>query len=129
MSHTERAFTVTRREFVVPADPAYGANHAEISKAWTSATRSYREAHQLPADAPLPDNAIAFWPAAAEIVISYETEKPASPSADDVAVLLATHDHRGGRISLPYAHLAAAVQEEYRATARTVIDALGLGRP
>ena len=129
MPYTERSLTVTRREFAVPVDPAHGANHTEVSKAWTGASRAYKEAHQLAADTPVPDNAITFWPGAAEIVIAYETEKPASPSVDEIAVLIATHDHLAGRTSRPYAHLAAGEQEGYRGTARSVIDMLGLRQP
>jgi len=129
MSYTERSFTTTRREFVVPVDPALGANHTSISKAWNAAHRSYRDAHQLTADSPLPDNAIAFWPGDAEIVISHESEKPASPSADDIALVLATYDRYAGRVSAPYAHLGAAEHEKYRDTAQTVLDILGNTRP
>lgn len=129
MSYTERSYTTTRREFVVPVDPAYGADHISISKAWNAAHRSYRDAHQLTADSSLPDNAIAFWPRDAEIVISYETEKPAVPSADDVAPVLAAYDRFAGRVSVPYARLGAAEHEKYRATAHTVLESLGHTQP
>lgn len=123
MSHTQRSVTFTRREFAVPVDAAHGAYHTAISKAWQDATRSYRDDHQLPLDnAPLPDNAIAFWPGDTEIVISYETQTPPTVSVDDVARLLATHDHLGGRLATPYAHLAAAEQQHYNAAARNAID-------
>lgn len=123
MSHTVRSIDITRREFVVDVDPAYGAYHVAISKAWTDANRSYRDDHQLAGDNnALPDNAISFWPRDSEIVISYETEKPSAMCVDDVARLLATHDHLGGRISRPYAHLTAAEQQQYTGAARNVLD-------
>ncbi|MCX5239749.1 hypothetical protein OG824_31570 [Streptomyces prunicolor] len=130
MTHTQRSIAVTRREFAVPVDPAYGAYHVAVSKAWQDANRSYRDDHQLRGDnAPLPDNAISFWPGDTEIVISYETEKPAAPSVDDVARLLAAHDHLGGRLSRPYAHLAVAEQQHYADAARNVLDFASAATP
>jgi hypothetical protein len=127
MSHTVRSIDITRREFVVDVDPAYGAFHVAISKAWTDANRSYRDDHQLAGDNnALPDNAISFWPRDSEIVISYETRKPSAMSVDDVARLLAIHDHLGGRAAVPYAHMAPADQQHYHAAARNVLDHLRL---
>ncbi|WP_019060023.1 hypothetical protein [Streptomyces prunicolor] len=122
MSHTERSISFTRREFAVPVDAAHGAYHVDISRAWTSASRNYRSEHGLAADHAVPDNAIAFWPHGEEIVISYETQNPPAVSVDDVARLLAAHDHLAGRISRPYAHLAVAEQQHYAGAARNVLD-------
>lgn len=124
MSFTERTIIVTRSEFAVPVDAAYGASHVAISKGWRAADRAYREDHGLPTDASLPDNAIAFWPGDTEIVISYETERPRDLPVNDVARLLAAYDMTSGRNGTPYGNLPATEQEKYRTTARTVIDSL-----
>jgi hypothetical protein len=121
---TERAFTATRREYAVPVDPAYGALHAAVGKAWRAAERAYRETAGLPENGPLPDNAIAFWPGETEIVISYETDQPATVSAEDAARILAAHDRLIGRQAVPYAHLPATEQQQYLASARSVLASL-----
>ncbi|MFC8676745.1 hypothetical protein ACFUEN_29170 [Streptomyces griseorubiginosus] len=124
MTHTERTSVLTRREFIVPVDPAYGAHPTAVNDALRTADRAYREDQHLAAGTPLPENAIAFWPGAAEIVVSYETEAPPAVSAEAAARIIATHDHLAGRVSTPYDHLPPAVKEEYAATARTILDFL-----
>ncbi|MFI1535505.1 hypothetical protein [Streptomyces anandii] len=129
MTYTERAVTVTRREWAVPVDPAFGANHVAVSKAWSGANRAYREDHLLAPEAGLPDNAIAFWPGDTEIVISYETEQPARLVADDLARVLATYDHLNGRLPSPFTHLSIEDERKYREMARNTLDFVNASAP
>lgn len=69
---TRRTITTVRREFVVPAEQAYGAAAAEVAKAWAAAEHAYRQLHSIPDDAPLPDNGIVFRSGDDEIVLSFE---------------------------------------------------------
>ncbi|WP_369043441.1 hypothetical protein [Streptomyces sp. Midd1] len=125
MTVTDRTITVTRREFAVSADTAYGANHAEVGKAWTRADRAYRETHGLPESGnAIPDNAIAFFPHADEIVISFETEGPARLPGDDLARALAEYDRRAGRQPMAYADLPRADQQKYLVAASELINTL-----
>jgi hypothetical protein len=124
MAYAERSSIITRREFVVSVDPSHGAAHSAVNDAWRKADRSYREAQQLAANEPLPDNAIAFWPGADEIVISYETEAAPVMQVDDVARLLGAYEHVTGRTSMPFDHLPPAQKQELHATARAVLDFL-----
>jgi hypothetical protein len=121
---TERVITVTRREYAVPVDPTYGALHAAVGKAWRAAERAYRETAGMPENGALADNAIAFWPGETEIVISYETDRPATVTVEDAARVLAAHDRLLGRQTAPYAQLPAAEQQQYLASARSVLAAL-----
>ncbi|MGW5123253.1 hypothetical protein ACWEQ7_04160 [Streptomyces sp. NPDC004069] len=70
--------TVTRRihRWIIPATEPWGAPAEEISKAWGAAAGAYREAHELPADAAIPGNALRFHSRDDQIVISFETETP-----------------------------------------------------
>ncbi|MET7746562.1 hypothetical protein [Streptomyces sp. NPDC005385] len=125
MTVTDRTTLVTRREFAVSADTAYGANHAEVGKAWTRADRAYRETYGLPEGGnAIPDNAIAFFPRDEEIVISFETEGPARLPAADLARALSEYDRRAGRHSIAYADLSAGQQQKYRAAASELINTL-----
>ncbi|MDT0435665.1 MULTISPECIES: hypothetical protein [Streptomyces] len=128
-SHTQRAISYTRREFVVPVDQTHGANHTAVNAAWQDAIRSYRADHQLPADATIPEGAVAFWPGVDEIIVSYERERPAQPSLDDVARTLAAHDQATGRQSIPYSSLTAVDHEAYHAAARDVLAILQPAAP
>ncbi|MFJ8798471.1 hypothetical protein [Streptomyces sp. NPDC102487] len=125
MPFTQRTILVTRREFAVSADTAYGANHAEVGKAWTSADRAYRETHGLPEGGnAIPDNAIAFFPGDDEIVISFETEGPARLPGDDLARALAEYDRRAGREQMAYADLPRGEQQKYLLAASELISTL-----
>lgn len=74
-TYTTREVVTRRREWIVPADQPWGAAAAEIAKAWTVAQQSYREAHGLPKDVSLADNALTFHPGDDEIVIAYTVEE------------------------------------------------------
>lgn len=76
-SYTQRTITTVRTEFCVPAPPPFGANSAEMGKAWTAADRAYRQANSLPAEVSLPDNAITFRPGDDEVILSFETRSEA----------------------------------------------------
>ncbi|MFE5140374.1 hypothetical protein ACFRDV_22300 [Streptomyces fagopyri] len=108
--------------------PGFGATHVDVAKAWRNAERSFRETHNLPEDHPLTDNALTFWPGDEAIVISYETEGPATASVEDTARLLAAYDLTCGRITMPYANLVAADRGKYIDMARKVITAAGMSR-
>ncbi|MDG9701704.1 hypothetical protein [Streptomyces sp. DH37] len=73
---TTRTVTTIRREWIVPAAEPWGAPSAEVVKAWQAAEAAYREAHSLPADTPLADNALSLHPTDDAIVISFTTEEP-----------------------------------------------------
>ncbi|MEW2164367.1 hypothetical protein AB0912_15445 [Streptomyces sp. NPDC007084] len=125
MSLTERTVHVTRREFAVVADPAYGANHVEVGKAWRAVDRAYREVHGITdANASTPDNAIAFFPGDSEIIISFETEGHAQLSVDELARALAEYDRRAGREHMAYADLPRPEQQKYRLAATDLINVL-----
>lgn len=70
---TRRTITTVRQEFVIPAQPPYGAASAEVGKAWAVAEREYRQHHGLREEERLADDAITFRPGDDEIVLSFET--------------------------------------------------------
>lgn len=71
---TETTLTRTRR-WIVPATAPWGAAAAEIAKAWEAASSAYLEAHGLPADTVLADDALRFMPSDEAIVISFTVEE------------------------------------------------------
>ncbi|NWF25278.1 hypothetical protein HW130_03195 [Streptomyces sp. PKU-EA00015] len=74
---TWRTVTSTRREWEVPAAEPWGAFLGDIRGALLAASIAYREAHGLPEDAPLTDDALRFKVTDDAILISFTTETPA----------------------------------------------------
>ena len=74
---TSRTVNSTRREWIVPAAPPWGAAHAEVHKAFEAAEVAYREARGLAEDTPLSDDALWVTVGDEEIIISFTTEVPA----------------------------------------------------
>jgi hypothetical protein len=72
---TSRTVTVTRREWIVPADEPWGAFLGDIRAALGVASSVYRREHGLPEDAVLPDDALRFRAHDDEIVISFTVEE------------------------------------------------------
>ncbi|MCQ6250881.1 hypothetical protein [Streptomyces malaysiensis] len=73
---TSRTVTSTRREWIVPAAPPWGAFLGDVRDAIAFASIAYRETHGLPKDAPLADDALRFHVGDEEIVISFTVEEP-----------------------------------------------------
>lgn len=76
---TTETVTRTVRRWIVPAAEPWGADAAEIGKAWAVAEMAYREHHGIEPDRPLSDDALRFHASDDEIVISFETEAPNPP--------------------------------------------------
>jgi hypothetical protein len=75
-TYTSETVTRTIRRWIVPAAEPWGADAAEIGKAWAVAERAYREHHGIPKEQPLRDDALRFHVRDEAIVISFETEAP-----------------------------------------------------
>lgn len=75
-TYTSETVTRTIRRWIVPAAEPWGADAAEVGKAWTVAERAYREHHGIPKEQPLHDDALRFHVRDEAIVISFETEAP-----------------------------------------------------
>lgn len=75
---TWRTVTSNRREWEVPAAEPWGACLGDIQSAVLAASVAYREAHGLPVDAVLSDDAMRFKVTDDAIVISFTTEAPAA---------------------------------------------------
>jgi hypothetical protein len=71
---TSRTITSKRREWEVPAAQPWGACLGDIQSATLAATIAYREAHGLPADHQLWDDALRFHVTDDAILISFTTE-------------------------------------------------------
>jgi hypothetical protein len=77
-THTSETITRTIRRWIIPAAEPWGACIGDISAASADACRVHREVRGLAAGAQLPDDALRFHIGDNEIVISFETEEPAS---------------------------------------------------
>ncbi|BFP50121.1 hypothetical protein KCMC57_64890 (plasmid) [Kitasatospora sp. CMC57] len=67
-THTRRETTVRRIDHVLPVPAAY----AELCKTVSAAERHYRQAHGLPDDRVLSDDALTVTVTDDEVLISYE---------------------------------------------------------
>ena len=74
---SSRTVTVTRREWEVPAAQPWGACLGDISGAILAASIAYREAHGLPEEQQLWDDALRFHVTDDAILISFTVETPA----------------------------------------------------
>ena len=74
--YTSETVTRTIRRWLVPAAEPWGAPAEEISKAWNAAAGAYREANDLPVDAPIAGDALRFHVRDDQIVIEFTTEEP-----------------------------------------------------
>ena len=72
--YTSETVTRTIRRWIVPAAEPWGADAAEVGKAWAVAEMAYREHHGIPKEQPLHDNALGFHVRDEEIVIEFKTE-------------------------------------------------------
>lgn len=82
---TARTVTVTRHEWVVPAEEPWGACWVEVFRAFHCADREYRKLHGMPYNAAegvrladLSDDAIRMHVGDEEIVMSFTTEEEQS---------------------------------------------------
>lgn len=71
-----RTITSTRHEWSVPAAEPWGAAAGEIGKAWGAAESAYRQAHNVPENAALPDDALWFHVTDDAVVIAFTLETP-----------------------------------------------------
>ncbi|MGW1492616.1 hypothetical protein [Streptomyces sp. NPDC002402] len=71
------SYTVTskRRVWEVPAAQPWGAVLGDVYSAIATASNTYREAHGLPKDQPLADDALRFHVTDDAILISFTTEE------------------------------------------------------
>lgn len=74
-TYTTRTVTTRTKQYVVPAAQPWGADYGEISKAARAASAELRQLRGLPPDADLMDDALRFFPADDEIIISFTIEE------------------------------------------------------
>ena len=72
---SHRTVTSTRKEWTVPAEQPWGAVLGDIQGAILAAAHAYREAHGLPKEQQLWDDALRFHVTDDAIVISFTVEK------------------------------------------------------
>lgn len=72
---TRRTIRSAREEWAVPTGP-WGAALGDIRAAITAASVAYREAHGLPQDYALPDDALRFHVTDDAVLITFTTEEP-----------------------------------------------------
>jgi hypothetical protein len=74
-TYTSREVVSRRREWIVPAEQPWGAPYVELYRALHVAETSYREAHQVPDNVSLPDDALRVTTTEDAVVISYTVEE------------------------------------------------------
>ena len=75
---SHRTVTSTRQEWEVPATRPWGACLGDIQSAILAASNAYREAHGLPEDHQLWDDALRLHVTDEAILISFTTEEAAA---------------------------------------------------